>query len=303
MNDQVSFTVKDRGDRLDKYLATQMSSHSRARVQKLIAEGLVKVDGKVVRSSAKLGNGNFVEVTIPPARTSRLEPQLIPLEIVFEDLHIVVVDKPAGLAVHPAPGNVDSTLANAVLAHSPEIEGVGGEKRPGIVHRLDKDTSGLIVVAKTSASHESLSRQFANREVTKSYRALVHGTPAEAEAIIDAPIGRDRGNRQRMAIVSTGRNAITRYKTLWSLGTYTLLDVRPQTGRTHQIRVHLASVGYPVVGDEKYGRINTTLKRHFLHAEGLKFIHPDSKELLEFRSELPQDLKSFCQEISITSNM
>lgn len=302
MNERRSFTVEGGGDRLDKYLATHMCSHSRARVQHLIEEGLVKVDGKVVRSSAKLGNGNLVEVIIPPARTSKLEPQPIPLKIVFEDPYIVVVDKPAGLTVHPAPGNLDSTLANAILAHSPEIEGIGGEKRPGIVHRLDKDTSGLIVVAKTSASHESLSQQFANRKVTKIYQALVHGTPIEAEAIIDAPIGRDRGERQRMAIVSTGRNSITHYKILQSVGAYSLLEIRPQTGRTHQIRVHLASVGYPVVGDEKYGRIRTTLKRHFLHAEGLKFIHPVMKDVLEFTSELPQDLQGFLQEISITNN-
>ena len=300
MNDRRSFTVENGGDRLDKYLATQICSHSRARVQQLIEDGLVKVDGKVARSSAKLGVGNLVEVIIPQARTSRLEPQAIPLEVVFEDPHIVVVDKPAGLTVHPAPGNLDSTLANAVLAHSPEIEGVGGEKRPGIVHRLDKDTSGLIVVAKTSASHESLSWQFANRKVTKIYHALVHGSPIEAEAIIDAPIGRDRGDRQRMAIVSTGRNAITRYKILQSIGAYSLLEIRPQTGRTHQIRVHLASVGYPVVGDQKYGRITTTLKRHFLHATALVFIHPVTKELLKFRSELPHDLAAFLQEIPIT---
>ena len=300
MNDRRSFTVENGGDRLDKYLAIQICSHSRARVQQLIEDGLVKVDGKVARSSAKLGVGNLVEVIIPQARTSRLEPQAIPLEVVFEDPHIVVVDKPAGLTVHPAPGNLDSTLANAVLAHSPEIEGVGGERRPGIVHRLDKDTSGLIVVAKTSASHESLSRQFANRNVTKIYHALVHGSPIEAEAIIDAPIGRDRGDRQRMAIVSTGRNAITRYKILQSIGAYSLLEIRPQTGRTHQIRVHLASVGYPVVGDQKYGRITTTLKRHFLHATALEFIHPVTKELMEFRSELPHDLTAFLQEISIT---
>ena len=299
MNDRRSFTVENGGDRLDKYLAIQICSHSRARVQQLIEDGLVKVDGKVARSSAKLGVGNLVEVIIPQARTSRLEPQAIPLEVVFEDPHIVVVDKPAGLTVHPAPGNLDSTLANAVLAHSPEIEGVGGERRPGIVHRLDKDTSGLIVVAKTSASHETLSRQFANRNVTKIYHALVHGSPIEAEAIIDAPIGRDRGDRQRMAIVSTGRNAITRYKILQSIGAYSLLEIRPQTGRTHQIRVHLASVGYPVVGDQKYGRITTTLKRHFLHATALEFIHPVTKELLKFRSELPHDLAAFLQEISI----
>ena len=301
MTDQRSFTVEDGGDRLDKYLATQMCSHSRARVQQLIADGLVKIDGRVAKSSAKLGIGNLVEVTIPPARTSTLEPYPIPLEIVFEDPHIVVVDKPSGLAVHPAPGNLESTLANAVLAHSPEIEGVGGEKRPGIVHRLDKDTSGLIVIAKTSASHEFLSQQFADRTVTKIYHALVHGSPAEAEAIIDAPIGRDRGDRQRMAIVSTGRNAITRYKILQSLGAYTLLEVRPQTGRTHQIRVHLAAVGFPVVGDEKYGRIRTTLERHFLHAVTLEFIHPVTKDLLEFSSELPPDLEAFLQELPISN--
>ena len=251
------------------------------------------VDGRPAKASTRLAAGQTVTLDLPPPSPAELRPWDVPLSVVFEDDDLIVIDKPAGMTVHPAPGNEDRTLANAVLAHAPDIEGIGGERRPGIVHRLDKDTSGLIVVAKNERAHSRLSEQFKSREVSKVYLALVAGHPSPPEADIDAPIGRHPHDRQRMAVVSTGRPAITRYRVVTSYSRSTLVEARPRTGRTHQIRVHLASVGHPVVGDTTYGRPVEGLSRQFLHAHRLAFVHPASGETIRFTAELPNDLRSY----------
>ena len=230
-------------------------------------------------------------MTVPPPRPVSVEPEPIPLKLVYSDAHLLVVDKPAGLTVHPAPGHPSGTLVNALLALCPDLKGVGGELRPGIVHRLDKDTSGLMVVAKTSEAHLALSRQIKERRVRKGYLALVTGKLQPAEGIIDAPVGRDTRNRKRMAIVGSGREARTRYRVLRSSESYSLVEAFPETGRTHQIRVHLASLGHPLVGDHVYGKRSALVGRQFLHAHILGFRHPATGGWKEFTSPLPADLE------------
>ena len=293
MNDRVEHLVEAGGERLDVFLADRCSDLSRSRIRRLIDDGYVTVDDRPSKASTRLSAGQIVRLEVPPPSPAELLPWDVPLPVVFEDNDLIVIDKPAGMTVHPAPGNEDRTLANAVLAYVPGIEGIGGERRPGIVHRLDKDTSGLIVVAKNERAHAHLSDQFKSREVSKIYLALVAGHPSPPEADIDAPIGRHPYDRQRMAIVSTGRPAITRYRVVTSYRRTTLVEARPRTGRTHQIRVHLASVGHPVVGDVVYGRPVEGLSRQFLHAFRLAFIHPASGETIRFTAELPSDLRSY----------
>lgn len=292
-DDVLDFTAQADGDRLDTFLAAHSDRLTRSRVQRLIADGHVTVDGLAAKASTRLRAGQRVHVTIPPPEPSRLVPQPMPLDVVYEDQDLMVIDKPAGLTVHPAPGHRDQTLANAVLAHVPSLEGVGGSLRPGIVHRLDKDTSGLLVVAKNEAAHAHLAAQFKERRVTKAYLALVHGRVSQSEATIEAPIGRHPRNRKRMAVVDNGRQATTPYTVVTLFEHHTLVEARPTTGRTHQIRVHLASVGHPLAGDATYGKADPPLERHFLHASLLGFRLPSSDEYVEHRSELPSDLRAF----------
>ena len=280
------------GERLDVFLSRTVSGLSRTRAKSLIAAGSVTVDDQPARASTRLSLGQSVQFTSTGPLLPAISAQPIELDVVFEDEDLVVVNKPAGMAVHPGPGHADWTLANAVLARYPEVDGVGDSDRPGIVHRLDKDTSGLIVVARNSSAHACLSRQFKSREVEKGYLALVQGSPDPAEAVIDAPIGRHPRDRKRMAIVDGGRNSVTWYRIKERLGPYSLVDVRPKTGRTHQIRVHLASIGHGVVGDIAYGRAHEELTRQFLHAYRLAFRPPSGHGLLEFELDLPQDLQS-----------
>lgn len=294
------------GTRLDIYLASQFEGWSRARLQRLIENEDVLVNGKVAKSSYKLREHDEIEVELiaPPADV--FTPENIPLDIVYEDETLVVVNKPAGLVVHPASGTPSGTLANALAYHFQQLP--GREVRPGIVHRLDRDTSGLLVVAKTESALENLSDQFRDRTVFKSYVALVHGRMASNSGKIDQPLARDRSNRTRMAVVRGGRNALTLYRVRQSFQRFTLLDVELKTGRTHQIRVHLAWLKHPVVGDETYGggRDNTIqdaqlrarvrhLKRHFLHAEKLGFTHPATNEFVKFESPLPTELSDFLE--------
>ena len=293
MNDRFEHPVETGGERLDVFLAARCSDLSRSRIRRLIDDGHVTVDGRPGKASTRLTAGQTVTLEVPPPSPAELQPWHAPLSVVFEDEALIVIDKPAGMTVHPAPGNEDHTLANAVLAYAPDIEGIGGERRPGIVHRLDKDTSGLIVVAKNAHTHAHLSDQFKSREVSKVYLALVVGHPSPPEADIDAPIGRHPHDRQRMAIVSMGRPAITRYRVVTAYKRATLVEARPRTGRTHQIRVHLASVGHPVVGDAVYGRPVSRLPRQFLHAHRLAFRHPTSETFVKFTAELPDDLGSY----------
>jgi 23S rRNA pseudouridine1911/1915/1917 synthase len=294
------------GTRLDIYLASQFEGWSRARLQRLIENEDVLVNGKVAKPSYKLREHDEVEVDLiaPPADV--FTPENIPLEIVYEDETLVVVNKPAGFVVHPAAGTPSGTLANALAYHFQQLP--GREVRPGIVHRLDRDTSGLLVVAKTETALENLSDQFRDRTVFKSYVALVHGRMAADSGKIDQPLARDRSNRTRMAVVRGGRNALTLYRVRQRFERFTLLDVELKTGRTHQIRVHLAWLKHPVVADETYGggRDNTiqdpqlrarvrNLKHHFLHAEKLGFKHPATNEFVKFESPLPAELSDFLE--------
>ena len=292
------FDVTVNGERLDSFLSDRCAELSRSRIQALIGEGSATIDGNTVKPSTKVRRGQLVELRIPELKPSALEPQRIPLSIVYEDGDLLVVDKPAGMIVHPAPGHPDGTLVNAVLAHCPDLQGIGGTVRPGIVHRLDKDTSGLMVVAKNDRTHRMLSDQLKDRKFTKAYIALTHGRVTPVEAIIDSPLGRSNANRQRMALVEGGREAITRYRVTHHYPAHTLVEIRPSTGRTHQIRVHFASLGHPLVGDATYGKPDSRLNRHFLHATALGFTHPSGGEYCEFTSSLPLELEAYLRSIN-----
>jgi len=296
------------GVRLDTYLASQFESWSRARLQRLIENEDVLVNGKLAKPSYKLRENDEVEVELVSPVGDTFAPENIPIEIVYEDETLVVVNKPAGLVVHPAAGTPSGTLANALAYHFQQLP--GANVRPGIVHRLDRDTSGLLVVAKTEAALENLSDQFRDRTVFKSYLALVHGRVGTSSGKIEQPLARDPSNRTRMAVVRGGRNALTLYRVKRAFDRFTLLDVELKTGRTHQIRVHLAWLKHPVVGDETYGggRDNTiqdpqlrarfrNLKRHFLHAEKLAFTHPRTQELVKFESPLAVELSDVLREL------
>ena len=279
-------------DRLDRYLAGRCADLSRTRLTRLIGDGLVAVNGGGAKASMTVHRGDEITLVVPPPAPTSLEAEALPLAIVYEDADLLVVDKPPGLPVHPSPGHPSHTLVNALLAHCTDLSGIGGVLRPGIVHRLDMDTSGLVVVAKHDAAHQALARALKERRVTKVYLALVWGRPQPPEGSIDAPIARDPRNRKRMAVVSGGREAQTSYRTLESHEEVTLLELRPRTGRTHQIRVHLASIGHPIVGDAVYGRRKTDLvTRQFLHAAGLGFRLPSTGEHREFTAPLPPDLQ------------
>jgi len=246
----------------------------------------------------RLDSGDQVDIIVPMALPSPLTPEAIPLNVVYEDEDLLVVDKPPGLTVHPAPGHPDHTLLNALLSHVPHLAQMGDSLRPGIVHRLDKDTSGLMIVAKNRAAQMNLIEQFRTRSVVKVYLVLVKGRLTPEKGIIDAAIGRDMRNRKRMAVVKAGMQARTQYQVIKYIDGYTLLEVMPETGRTHQIRVHLAAIGYPVVGDAVYGVKSPHLSRQFLHACRLGFRLPSSGEYVEFRSELPEDLEKALKEIT-----
>jgi len=282
--------------RLDRFVAGELPDLSRTYLQHLIDEGLLLVDGQRRRSAFKVTPGEVVTVALPVPKTFELEPQDIPLAILYEDSDILVINKPAGMVVHPAPGHPRDTLVNAVLHHAPGIS-VQGSTRPGIVHRLDKDTSGVMVVAKTDRAQTALAGQWQSREVGKHYVALVAGVVEEDEATVDAPIGRDAVDRQRMSTSRSGRDAVTHLTVAERFAEATLLDVEIETGRTHQIRVHLTFIGHPVVGDGIYGnkvaaRIASSLgvKRQFLHAASLSFSMPGSGEARTFSAPLPDDL-------------
>ncbi|RJO62681.1 MAG: RluA family pseudouridine synthase [Dehalococcoidia bacterium] len=278
--------------RLDLFIVQQLPELSRSFIQKLIEDGHVTLNRKPARPGLKLKKGDEVCITIPPPEPSELLAEDIPLSIIYEDDDLLVVDKPAGMTTHPAPGNPAHTLVNAVLSHLPDLPESDNPARPGIVHRLDKDTSGLILIAKTRGALANLSAQFKSREVKKAYVALVKGKVTPQKGIIDAPIGRDRAHRQKMAITDSGRPARTAYTALKVYDGYTLVEARPETGRTHQIRVHFASVGHPIVGDATYGSKSDLVVRQFLHAQRLSFKLPSTGKSVEFTSPLPPDLKS-----------
>ncbi|MGD8397380.1 MAG: RluA family pseudouridine synthase [Anaerolineae bacterium] len=291
--------VQEAGGRLDRYLAAQLTDLSRSAAQRLIADGQVTVNEEPVKASYKVQPGDQVVVTRPVEEEADLRPEPIPLDLIYEDEHLLVVNKPAGMVVHPAPGHPGGTLVNALLAHCPELAQAGGE-RPGIVHRLDRDTSGLILVAKRERVRRALQRQFKQREVYKAYLALLHGHLQPAWGRIEAPIARDPAHRQRMAVMRGGREAVTEYHVLETFahrvgavaGDYCLARAEPHTGRTHQIRVHFASIDHPVVGDAVYGRRRARLpvSRQFLHAQMLRFLHPATGVRMQLEAPLADDL-------------
>jgi len=283
--------------RLDKYLTQVLPQFSRAYLQKLIVQGYILVNGQRTKANQRLSNVDSITVKLPPLPLYPLaEP--IPLTIIYGDEEILVIDKPAGLTVHPAPGHPSHTLVNAILAHCPDLAMSNELTRPGIVHRLDKDTSGLIVIAKNDSAREYLAAQFKSRTVIKGYLVLVKGRLSPEQGMIEAPIGRDPHSRRRMAIVEAGKEATTRYRVRQYLDNYTLVEVTPLTGRTHQIRVHLSAIGYPVIGDSLYGTKSTHLNRQFIHAYRLGFCLPSTKQYQEFIAPLPVDLEQALEHLA-----
>jgi 23S rRNA pseudouridine1911/1915/1917 synthase len=276
------------GLRIDQFVVTQLPALSRARVQALLKSGHITLNGGKAKTSARLRAGDLVRVVEPPPMSAAAEAQNIPLEVLFEDDDLIVINKPAGLVVHPGAGNRDGTLVNALLHHCQELSGAGGLDRPGIVHRLDKDTTGCLVAAKNDAAHRSLVRQFAGRAVSKIYLALVSGRFAKASGEVNAPIGRHPLNRKKMAVVERGRPARTGWHVLRQLPCGSLVECTLHTGRTHQIRVHLKHLGHPVLGDDVYGK-RADFPRQMLHAWKLAFAHPRTGESLNFQSPIPPD--------------
>jgi 23S rRNA pseudouridine1911/1915/1917 synthase len=299
--------VEEKADRLDRFLADR-TGMSRSRIVALIRDGRVRVDGRPGKKSEDLSPGQVVEVDVPPPEALEARPQDIPLDVVYEDEALLVVNKAAGLVVHPAPGHPDGTLVNALLFRVRDLSGIGGKLRPGIVHRLDRDTSGLMVVAKGDEAHVALSNSIRRREVRRVYRAVAWGHLTESPVTVDAPIGRDPRNRKRMAVVEGGRRAVTRLRVREAWRMAELLDVSLKTGRTHQIRVHLAHLGHPVVGDEVYGggwakgmsgpgqgwarELARRAGRQLLHASDLAFRHPLTGEEMFFRAPVPGDFRA-----------
>ena len=287
------YTVNKPGVRLDKYIAENCPGLSRTQAQKLIIEGNASVNGTVAKAGLKLNTGDRVSITIPPEKPVTLLPEAIPFDILYEDNDLIVLDKPAGLPVHPAPGHPGHTLVNALLAYVSALPDTGDSLRPGIVHRLDMDTSGVMLVAKNRIAQANLADQFKARLVTKVYLALVRGRLSPEQGAIEAPIGRDPRNRKRMAVVDEhrGRSACTVYRVIRHIDNCTLVEVKLETGRTHQIRVHFAAIGHPVMGDTTYGVASAFLSRQFLHSFRLGFNLPATGDHMEFESSLPEDLE------------
>jgi 23S rRNA pseudouridine1911/1915/1917 synthase len=303
------------GARLDRFLVSVLPEHSRSQIQRLIKDGFVRVGGRQAKANQPVKTGQAIAIDVPAPTDAAPRAEALPLPIVYQDRDLIVIDKPAGMVVHPAAGHASGTLVNALLHHVDDLSGIGGEKRPGIVHRLDRGTSGLMVVAKHDAAHEELSRQFRDREVEKEYVALVWGE-VMAGRRIDAPIGRDPGNRKKMAAAPSSRmrrsrEAVTRIVRAEHFGRMlTFASIAIHTGRTHQIRVHLSAIGHPVVGDPLYGGVRrrvpgdlravTHLDRPFLHAARLAFAHPSDGRRMEFESPLPADLARILDELRET---
>ncbi|RLD92423.1 MAG: RluA family pseudouridine synthase [Aquificota bacterium] len=302
----------DAGVRLDRFLETRLEGFTRSRIKGLIEEGLVKVGGvQAKKGGQKVKGGDVIEVTIPPPKTLELVPLSMELPIFYEDEHLLVLDKPAGLVVHPAPGHENDTLVNALLAHCGDLKGIGGVERPGIVHRLDKDTSGLLVVAKDEATHQALVDQFQSQQVEKVYLALVYGCPRLLEGTIRTCLARHPIHRKKMAVVEEGKEAVTHYRVLASGSGLSLVEVKIETGRTHQIRVHMHYIGHPIVGDPVYGGrmprdLSPSLKevikamgRQALHHHRMRFVHPVTGEGMTFASPLPEDISNVLREAGL----
>ncbi|MEE1043510.1 MAG: RluA family pseudouridine synthase [Clostridia bacterium] len=289
--------VADKNERIDKFIASQLDGVTRSYVQKLVDDGNVLVDGKIIKSNYKLKIGQNIEITIPEAKPLDIKAEDIKLDIVYEDKHMLVVNKPQNMVVHPAAGNYEGTLVNALMNHCGDsLSGINGVIRPGIVHRIDKDTSGLLLVAKDDETHLGLSEQIKEHSLTRKYVAIVHGNFKNDEGTVDAPIGRHPTDRKRMCITEkNSKNAVTHYKVLKRFSEYTLVECKLETGRTHQIRVHMASIGHPVMGDKTYGvkKEKYNLSGQLLHARIVGFIHPITKEYMEFQTEIPERFEKF----------
>jgi 23S rRNA pseudouridine1911/1915/1917 synthase len=292
-------------ERVDVYIPSHAKDLTRSRVQELIRQKLVQVNGSPVKASHRLKAGDRIDLTLPPARPCALKPEAVSFTVVYEDASLLVIDKPPGLVVHPAPGHATGTLVHGLLRHCRDLSGIGGVERPGIVHRLDKDTSGLVVVAKSDRVHTALSAQFKAGAVNKAYLALVHGIFRQSKGVVNLPIARHTQRRKEMAVSSSGKKAVTHWEKIEEFGDlFTLLLVRPRTGRTHQIRVHLSHEGHPIVGDPVYGRRKhqrshalsgmipsvPEIPRQMLHARKLGFFHPEKGEYCEFEAPMPTDM-------------
>ena len=294
-------TETGRGKRLDAFLAERVEGVSRAAAAKLIESGAVLLDGKNVSKSCKLAGTETVELTLPEPEPIDAVPQNIPLDVVYEDADVIVVNKPAGLVVHPAPGHPDGTLVNALLYHcGASLSGVGGALRPGIVHRIDRDTSGLIIAAKNDAAHQGLAAQLKDHTLARTYECVVVGNLREDSGTVDAPIARDPRERKRMAVVSGGRKAVTHWEVLGRYPGYTHVRCRLETGRTHQIRVHMAYIGHPILGDTVYGAKKPVpgLTGQCLHAAGLRFLHPRTGEPVELSCSLPEEFVNLLNKLN-----
>ena len=288
------------GERLDSFLAARLPGLTRSAAARLIETGQVLVDGKPARKSAKLAGGETVEVTLPDPEPADALPQDIPLDVVYEDNDVIVVNKPSGLVVHPAPGHPDGTLVNALLHHcGGSLSGVGGELRPGIVHRIDRDTSGLIIAAKNDAAHQALAAQLADHTLARTYEAVAAGSFREDAGTVDAPIGRCLSDRKKMAVVPNGKRAVTHWEVLERFPGYTYVRCRLETGRTHQIRVHMAHLGHPIYGDTVYGGKKPVpgLTGQCLHAVGLRFVHPRTGETVELSCPLSGEFQALLEKL------
>lgn len=294
------FTADRDGERLDVFLARMDETLSRSRVQRLIADGHVMVDGKTPKASQRLSEGATVAVEMPEPEATDILPEKIPLDILYEDEDVIVVNKARGMVVHPAAGVSRGTLVNALLAHCKDLSGINGALRPGIVHRLDKDTSGVMIAAKNDAAHRSLAEQIQQKTAKRVYWAILTGNIAEEEGVIHGAIGRNPKDRQKMAVVrENGKDATTNFRVLERFGAYTLVECRLMTGRTHQIRVHMAYIGHPVVGDPKYGvkKCPFSIEGQALHSKTLMFTHPRTGERMEFEAPLPEDMQMILDEL------
>lgn len=288
---KIVVTLEDEGNRIDKFLSEVLENITRNRIQNLLEDNNITVNDKPVKANYKIKENDSIIVTIPDAVDIDIKAEDIPLDIIYEDRDLLVVNKPKGMVVHPAPGHYTGTLVNAIMYHcGDKLSGINGKLRPGIVHRIDMDTTGLLVVAKNDYAHNHLANQLKEHSITRKYRAIVYNSVKDDDGIVDAPIGRNPLDRKKMAIVKNGRNAVTHYRVLERLGKYTYIECQLETGRTHQIRVHMTSINHPLLGDNLYGPKNSSfnLQGQTLHAGVLGFIHPTTGEYMEFEAELPE---------------
>ena len=290
----VTYTIEGQhaGERIDKAVSSLQTEWSRTQIGNWVSEGVLTVNGEIVKPKYKVRTGDVIEITVPEVEELEIVAEDLNLEIIYEDADVLVVNKPRGMVVHPAPGHATGTLVNGLMHHCTDLSGINGVMRPGIVHRIDKDTTGLLMVAKNDVAHESLVNQLVAKTVTRKYTALVHGHIAHDKGTIDAPIGRDTKDRQKQAVVDSGKHAVTHFQVIERFGDYTLVECRLETGRTHQIRVHMNYIGFPLAGDPKYGpRKTIDFGGQVLHAGVLGFTHPVTGEYLEFSTPLPEDFQ------------